>query len=466
MPGQSGRELKRGIGLPPREGVRMRPSCSPWATVSEASLSSDATCSSRGVTRRGVATVQPWQTSGVPHAEDKVALLACVGGSRGSRRARELAGVNVSAYLSCEADEPAKPVERNSWPTRTEVGTITSLTGQKVAEFLERHPRIFLHLVVAGEPGEDMPTSTIHDPGLGNQQSALFFELVRSEAERRQGLTNKVRLLAECVASRKEGERGECSRQLGCVPIVAGPTENSQCCREHPGWGNWVAETAWQAPTSRRGIVQQLKSPGGPGSTARWQRPGGKWPRSSGLDRFATLLRARPQKKKKPPLVVASDRDGVDETGLAPWARRLWRHSPHKFMPPNVVRDEHGPRTRAADKREVLPDVKRRHTMTGMPAGARKAAPQALELTRGGLLGDPRSRGVVAWRKQHLSHAEGQRDRARTVTERQQTSRGRSATRVPEQKLPLRFSRAHSSQADPHGSDERVDSGEVADPRS
>ena len=135
-------------------------------------------------------------------------------------------------------------------------------------------------------------------------------------------------------------------------------------------------------------------------------------------------------------------------------------------MPPNVVHDEQGPRTLCADEREVLLDFKRRHTMTCMHTGARKAAPHALELTHCGLLGDTFSCGVVAWILRHLFHAEGYLDRVRTVAEMRQPSRGETTTRVLEQELPLRLAQAHISQADLRGYDVRVDGGEVADTRS
>ena len=141
-------------------------------------------------------------------------------------------------------------------------------------------------------------------------------------------------------------------------------------------------------------------------------------------------------------------------------------YSPYQFMPPNLVHDERGPRTLSADEREVLLDFKRRHTLACMHTGARKAAPQALELTRCGLLGDTFSCGVVAWVLQHLFHAEGYLDRVRTVEEMRMPSRGEPVQHIPEEELPMRLAQAHISQANPRGSDVRVDSGEVADTRS
>ena len=101
-----------------------------------------------------------------------------------------------------------------------------------------------------------------------------------------------------------------------------------------------------------------------------------------------------------------------------------------------------------------------------MHTGARKAAPTALELTRCGLLGDIVSCGVVAWLLQHLFHAEGYLDRVRTVEEMRAPARGDPVVRVPTEHLPLRLAQAHIAQADPRGSDVRVDTGEVSDTRS
>ena len=114
VPENIGMELILCIGLLPRMCVDMRLPCSPCVTVSDASLSGGATCSSRGVTRLGEEAVQQWLAGGVSRADDEVALLACFDGIGGARRALELAGVNVAAYLSCEVDEPAKRVVRYS----------------------------------------------------------------------------------------------------------------------------------------------------------------------------------------------------------------------------------------------------------------------------------------------------------------------------------------------------------------
>ena len=86
--------------------------------------------------------------------------------------------MKVAAYLSYETDEPAKRVVRYSWPTRTEVGSITRLTGKKVAEYLEAFPRILLLLVVAGFPCKGLSSSNIHGSGLHDKQSVFLFELV------------------------------------------------------------------------------------------------------------------------------------------------------------------------------------------------------------------------------------------------------------------------------------------------
>ena len=104
----------------------------------------------------------------------------------------EQAGVTVAAYLSCETDERATRDVRYSWPTRTEVSSITRLTGRKIAGHLEAHPRILLLRVVAGFPCKGLSSSNIHGAGLRDKQSVFLFELVRLLAELRQELTIKV----------------------------------------------------------------------------------------------------------------------------------------------------------------------------------------------------------------------------------------------------------------------------------
>ena len=318
-------ELIMCLGLLPRMCIDLRLPCSPCVTVSDASLTGGAVCASVGVTPAGAETVQQWLGGSISRADDEVALLACFDGIGGARRAMELAGVNVAAYLSCEVDEPAKRVVRYSWPTRHEMGSITKLTGQAVAEVLELFPRVLLLLVCSGFPCKGLSSSNIQGDGLQNKQSVLLFELIRLLGELRSVLNIKVRFLAECVASMGEQERMECSRLLGCAPVIIDGACISHCRRERLYWSDWFAEVAWQAPRSLRRGVLELRPPGGPGVTARWKRPGVRWPRSSGLDRFATFLRARPQ-KKEPPLMFANGRDRVDKAGLKLWAKELWRY--------------------------------------------------------------------------------------------------------------------------------------------
>ena len=160
-------------------------------------------------------------------------------------------------------------------------------------------------LVVAGFPCKGLSSANIGGAGLQNKDSVLLFELVRLLGELRDVLSIKVRFLAECVASMSEAERVECSRLLGCAPVVVDASWISHCRRERLYWGDWFAEVAWQSTLNMRRGVLELRPPGGPGSTTRWKKPGVSWTRATGLDRFATFLRARPQ-KKEPPLCFAN----------------------------------------------------------------------------------------------------------------------------------------------------------------
>ena len=103
-------------------------------------------------------------------------------------------------------------------------------------------------LVVAGFPCKGLSSSNIHGAGLRDKQSFLPFELVRLLAELRQELTIKVHFLAECVASMNEAERMECSRLLGCAPVVVDAACITHCRRERLCWGEWFAEVAGRGP--------------------------------------------------------------------------------------------------------------------------------------------------------------------------------------------------------------------------
>ena len=119
-----------------------------------------------------------------------------------------------------------------------------------------------------------------------------------------------------------------------------------------------------------------------------------------------------------------------------------------------------------ADEREVLLDFKRRHTITCLPTRFRKEAPAALESLRCGLLGDSFSCGVVAFLMQHLLHAHGFMPRLLTVAGMRAPATLERVHQWTPHELELRLAQSHIVQADPCGSDVRVDSRQVADMKS
>ena len=93
-----------------------------------------------------------------------------------------------------------------------------------------------------------------------------------------------------------EKEQVECTRMLGVASVLVDAKHITHCGRLRLYWMSFASEVPWPAHTHISRAVLELVPPGGPGPTSRWKRTGVSWPRSSGLVRFATFLRARPQK--------------------------------------------------------------------------------------------------------------------------------------------------------------------------
>ena len=458
-------ELLCCIGLMPKMSIDLRLPISGTVTVSDASLAGGAVCHSVGVTPAGQAAVARWLQGSLQAADEEIALLAVFDGIGGARRAVELCNVNVAVYMSVEIHEPAKRVVRYAWPTRVELGSVRDVTVERIAAILLEFPRVRVLLVVGGFPCKGLSSANIGGAGITNEHSVLIFELLRLIRELREGLTCTVEFVAECVASMSPDQRVECTRLFGVSPILVHAHDISHARRSRLYWCSFAANVEWGCPTSDWHGCLQLHIPGGPGPTSRWK--GGKvsWPRRSSVDRFNTFLRARPQ-KKEPILKFANGRDRTSPAGLKLWAAERWKYSPYHYMSPNIVRDDKGWRTLNSEEREVLLDFRKRHTITCMATRARKVEPQQLEDERCGLLGDSFSCGSVAYLLQHLFVLHGYMPRLLSMAEMRSPSTEEAVRELEAEELAVRLAQSHIVQADPRGSDVRLDSGEISDMRS
>ena len=111
-------------------------------------------------------------------------------------------------------------------------------------------------------------------------------------------------------------------------------------------------------------------------------------------------------------------------------------------------------------------DFKRRHTLTCLPTRARKQAPRELEDLRCGLLGDSFACMAIAYVVQHVLVLDGFIPRVRSVPEMRAPLAAEVAVKLAPGELEMRLAQSHICQADPRGSDVRVDSGEITDVRA
>ena len=243
--------------------------------------------------------------------------------------------------MSSEVDPPAMRVVQYAWPTRIDMGPVQTITGERVAQMLQAYPRVRKLYVVAVFPCKGFSSANSGSKGLDNVQSVLLFELVRVIRELERDLACvgiSVRFCAECVASMKEPDRVHCTRLLGCAPLVIDAGEISHARRQRLLWCNFASEVSWHCPTSEWHDTLRLEPSGGPGPVSRWKAAHVAWPRKSGLDRFATFLRARP-KDKEPPLFLANGRDRCDKHASRLWKEERYRFAPYHFMVPNVLKE-------------------------------------------------------------------------------------------------------------------------------
>jgi hypothetical protein len=135
-------------------------------------------------------------------------------------------------------------------------------------------------------------------------------------------------------------------------------------------------------------------------------------------------------------------------------------------MVPNVLKEGDRYRSLNSEERELLMDVRRRHTITCLPTRARKGSPVALEDLRCAMLGDSFSCACIAFALQHALLLDGLVPELQTVAEMRAPQAKGHALVLRREGMQYRLAQAHIAQADPRGSDVRLDTGEVADMRA
>ena len=75
----------------------------------------------------------------------------------GLRRAVELLGVPVTAYVSCEIDKPSNRVICSAWPEVVSLGDLRNVTLAQLEEVRQHHPRLRFGLGGCGFPAWTFP---------------------------------------------------------------------------------------------------------------------------------------------------------------------------------------------------------------------------------------------------------------------------------------------------------------------
>ena len=201
----------------------------------------------------------------------------------------------------------------------------------------------------------------------------------------------------------------------------------------------------------------------GPGPTSRWKSAGVGWHRRHADDRLPTLMRvsAKTAEPWRP-----NGKNTCDAETLQRWENDAWRCAPYNYTAHHMLSERGALRLPTADERELLMDFPGRHTMTALPTKARKSSPKLLEDLRKSLIGDSFQCSAVALLLAPMLVGHRLLAAPLLVADMRSSPSVASVASVRESEQLSLLAKAHLAGADPRGSDVRLDSGELMEPKS
>eukprot|EP00971_Amphidinium_carterae_P321828 6397415-Amphidinium_carterae.1 len=199
---QAAQEVWLAVASFPLAFADLRTQVSEIVTVSDASPFGGGVCVARRLTLEGEVAASHIQSCDDSASKRSVLLISLFDGIGGARRAWELLGLPLAAYISSEVDKSARRVVKRAWPEAIDWGDVHSITSERVRDLRVEQAEAQLVILCAGFPCQGESRLNADRQGLRDPRTALFWEVIRIRQLLIDGFgASRVHFLFENVAS-------------------------------------------------------------------------------------------------------------------------------------------------------------------------------------------------------------------------------------------------------------------------
>jgi len=359
----------------------------PVITASDASNSGGAVGLSKELTSEGRDFVGA-ASLGDGTQQANILVVSLFNGIGGAIRCYDVLGVLPRHVVACDIHGPANRVTAKRWPSTEIIEDVRSIDQNTVDGWFRKVvPLEELHLW-AGFPCMDLSSAKAGREGLAGKASGLFWEVVRliKLIKKRAPAHVVVKYVAENVASMAKQECEVITKELGVFPYWLNSADAVPMNRPRLCWTSEEVEGQLRGLRFRdqehwTEVTAEAPYP----ELGAWLTPGCQWPGEEEGAVFPTAMKAIP--RKRPPVQPAGiSRCGDDTIGR--WTADGYRFPPYHYLPQYVIWRGERWRLTNSSERELLLGYGFGHTKRCMSASDIKRSKQAYEDERLSLLGD------------------------------------------------------------------------------
>ncbi len=358
-------------------------------TASDASSVGGAVGVAASLTQAGNSYVEASHSNLRQSPDIPVLVISLFGGIGGSFRVYDLLGLRPRGLVHFDTHAPANRVVSKRWPHAEVFHDVRTFNRETIRDLLSRYLGIEEIHLWGGFPCVDLSSVNALGRGLDGDQSGLFFELIRIRDLIAAEIGDRIRLktVVENVASMPQPERARISTILGTKPYHLDCSDAVPMRRPRLAWISerldnimddiWVVDEGewWR-------VYAESPYP----TMEQWIEPGYSWPGGHEGAILPTAMKAI--KRERPPYKPAGI-ERCSQSTLERYAADQFRFPPYQYSEQFIFYSPQGKwRTVSAEEKELLLGYGWKHTAMCMNANTIKSSKQRYDDERQSLLGD------------------------------------------------------------------------------
>ena len=317
-----------------------------------------------------------------------IVVVSLFNGIGGCFRCYDILGVQVLGMIAVEKFKPANRIVARRWPQAKIVWDVNHVDEDMCLKWQLEFPEAAEVHLWAGFPCTDLSSARAGRQGLEGPQSSLFYHIPRVKQHLKEafGKHVKIKEAVENVASMDRESCDEITYEMGHRPFFLDPVEATPMRRPRLCWTSEDLEGAVQGITfEEERHWRTVHAPANYPCQEDWITPGSTWPGGCDGEALPTAMKAIP--RNAPPWRPAGI-SRCDEDTIARWEADQHRYPPYQYLPQFIFWKGHSWRLANSSERELLLGYGYEHTKLAMSASDQKKSAKEFEDLRCSLLGD------------------------------------------------------------------------------